>query len=205
MITYFHKSEQPSLSILICSLNNRKHLLDRLYKVLKPQMTDEIEVIVNIDDGEAPIGKKRNELMQAAIGKYCCAVDDDDLVSEIYCCLILNATNTGPDVVGIEGTMTTDGGNPKKFIHSLKYNTWYEENGVYYRCPNHLNPIKTDIAKQISFPEINSGEDSDFSHRVRPLIKTEVYIDQPVYFYDFRPNKSSVIQPLQSRPWRRHR
>jgi hypothetical protein len=54
---------------------------------------------------------------------------------------------------------------------------------VYYRCPNHLNPIKREIALQVMFPELSRGEDRDFSMRVKRLLKKEEYIDGIIYFY----------------------
>lgn len=176
-------------SILICSLDSRWAYLNRLLERLKPQMTDEVEVLVNSDRREVTIGAKRNMLVSWATGQYVAFVDDDDLVSEKYTSKILRAIRSEPDCVGIEGTMTTDGVNPKKFIHSIKYRNWFERNGIYYRCCNHLNPIRKDIVVQVPFPEINSGEDHNFSMMVKPLLHKESYISEPIYFYEFRTRK----------------
>jgi glycosyltransferase involved in cell wall biosynthesis len=174
------------LSILIVSLESREKLADRLLDVLEQQRQPDIEILFNIDDGKKIIGTKRNELLRQATGDYVSFVDDDDLVSPNYISNVLNAIKSGPDCVGIKGVMTTNGENPKTFIHSLKYKSWFEKDGIYYRSPNHLNPIKRKLALKVGFPEKNHGEDHDFSMGVYPLLKEEEFIKEPIYYYIFR-------------------
>lgn len=191
------------LSILICSLFNRASSLKRLLDILEKQTTSQVEVLVIKDNGKMSVGSKRNSLLEKAQGQYICFVDDDDLVSEDYISKILAAIKTEPDCCGIEGLIslclrvrnkrrsTLTGRKQwmkgpriqRKFIHSIKYKTWFEKDHVYYRCPNHLNPIKKELALQIGFPNIYTGEDKDYSQRLLPLLKTEVYIEKPIYFY----------------------
>lgn len=173
------------LSILICSLEKRRRYLARLMRILDPQRRDDIEILSLVDRGEMSIGDKRNKLLDMAKGQYCCYVDDDDRVDDQYCKKILDAISTEPDCVGIEGIITFNGRGPKKFIHSIRYKSWYEENNIYYRNCNHLNPIKREISIQVPFLPINSGEDHDFSDRVLPLLHSEVYIEGPIYYYDY--------------------
>jgi hypothetical protein len=176
------------LSILICTTDSRKHFLDRLLACLSPQLTDYIEVLVENDDGSMKIGKKRNILLDKAIGDYVCFVDDDDLVSDDYCMKILSAVESNPDCCSLEGLYTVNGENPTVFRHSLKYTKWEtaNENGktVYYRCPNHLNAVKRELALSVRFDDTKSnGEDKDFSDRIRPLLQTESNINGIIYHY----------------------
>ena len=128
-------------------------------------------------------GNVRNYGMQFVDTKWISFVDDDDMISPFYIRGILTAIQDNPDCVGIEGIITCTGMGPKKFIHSLQYTDWYEQNDVYYRCPNHLNPIKREIALDTKFPETSWQEDKDFSHRLAGKLKSEVYIKGPIYFY----------------------
>lgn len=180
------------LSILVCSLSKRKDFLLRLYKILTPQLTDEVEVLFEIDDGEATIGAKRNALLRKAKGDYITFVDDDDRVSPDYVSKILNAIESSPDVVGIHLLMTTDGVTEEKTFHSIVYTHWFDEPDPekpwlrrYYRNPNHLNPVKREHALKVMFPEISMGEDKVYSTNLLQYCKTEVYIKEPIYFYDF--------------------
>ena len=177
------------LDILICSLNSRKTFLDRLCSILQPQISDDIGIICDCDDGEVSIGMKRNRLLANATAEYVAFVDDDDRISDNYCASIIGALQTRPDCVGIEGIITFDGQAPKKFIHSLKCGHWHEDNTTYYRTINHLNPIKRTIAIEAGFPDQSHGEDSEYSSRLAGKLKTEIYIEGPIYYYDFRRNK----------------
>jgi hypothetical protein len=90
----------------------------------------------------------------------------------------------------MEGVVTFNSLRPHKFIHSIKYSKWFEENGVYCRCPAQWNPIKREIALEIMFPEISFQEDRVYSARIYSHLKSEVYIDSPIYFFNFILNKT---------------
>lgn len=186
----------PKLSILICSLNRRKDFLERLKYQLKPQVNKDVEVLVNIDDGNKTIGQKRQELLNAASGKYIAYIDDDDTISSDYVSLILKAIKTNPDVVGIHLIMNVDGTLAGKTYHSLEFDHWFDE-GIegqnwryYYRNPNHLNPIRRTIACEVGFENISNGEDRIYSYKILPLLKTQICIEPPIYFYEVRTNKN---------------
>jgi glycosyltransferase involved in cell wall biosynthesis len=154
-----------TLSILICSLHSRTDKLNRLMDVLNKQTNDKVEILVKSDNGEMPIGRKRNLLLDEAQGKYVAFVDDDDLVSLDYVSKILEATQTDPDCCGLQGIITFQGQSPRMFIHSLQYKEWFEKNNIYYRCPNHLNAIKRELSLATKFPESNFGEDQRFLNK----------------------------------------
>ena len=171
-------------SILICSLEERQSQLSLLLSDLDRQKTDEVEILTNIDNRQKTTGAKRNELLLQARGDYIAFVDDDDKVVSNYIPRILAAIQSNPDCVGIEGSIAfASKGIVRKFIHSLRYNCWYQENDIYYRCPNHLNPVRREIALRVMFPDISVGEDKIYSKKLYPLLKTEVHIDGPIYFY----------------------
>lgn len=74
---------------------------------------------------------------------------------------------------------------------------------VYYRNPNHLNPVKKELAIQVPYKEINFGEDKDYSERLFPLLKTEVYISGIIYYYLYsqpingHSNSRSIKRPMR--------
>ncbi len=171
------------LSILICHLEKRAKKLERLMEILRPQLTPDVEVLVEPDDGKLTIGAKRNMLVEKAKGDYVCFIDDDDLVPDYYVSEILKAIETNPDCVGIDGVIVMQGKNQRKFIHSIKCSGWHFTGNVYYRTPNHLNPILKDKVVQVSFEEKDHSEDYQFSNAIRPLLTTEVKIEKPMYYY----------------------
>ena len=161
-------------------------------QVCKYQVQDHFCVYTLEDskDKDNSIGAKRNRLLDFAVADkidYVAFIDSDDRISADYMKQVFTGIAYEPDCCSLNGIITVDGQNPKEFKHSISYKGWYEDNGIYYRYPNHLNCIKTEIADQIRFPENSFGEDKDFSMRLMEsgLIKTEHVIEYPIYYYDY--------------------
>lgn len=191
--------ERIVLSILIPTLENRRDMFESIYNKLLNQitaasLTEKAEILYSRDNGEKPTGNKRNELLQASRGEYTCFVDDDDDVSSDYIARLCSAAHQHPDCLRLEGIITVNGHNPRLFIHSLAYKTFFETNAVYYRPPNHLNPIRRDIAIRFKFPDKFISEDSDWTMQVcrSGLVKNELMPGNgPYYFYKYN-DKHSV-------------
>jgi len=153
-----------------------------------------LPVEILIDDTEPMnVGMKRNRLLERAKGEYVCFIDDDDMITDIYVPKTLKALETKPDVVELVGFL------PKydlPFIHNLNCGGHFKKDGIQFRTPNHLNTIKTEIAKQVRYPEISHGEDQDYSHRLwnSGLMKTESLIGERMYIYQFNPATSETIK-----------
>lgn len=192
--------QEIKLSILICSIIGREHLLRRLLAVLEPQKTEIVEILIDTDNKEITTGAKRNRLLRKAQGEYIVFIDDDDLVAENYVHRILKALETSPDCCGIEGEITfLNDKVVRKFVHSLQYSSWFEKNGIYYRCPNHISPVKRIHALAASFPDISRGEDKIYSERLLPYLKKEEYIKEPIYSYFFVGSGLSKINTKKER------
>jgi glycosyltransferase involved in cell wall biosynthesis len=176
------------LSILICSLEERKKTLSQLLQNLFsqcPQLTaqegidkasyylgttkmeeyyfDGVEVIVATDNRQIKTGQKRNLLMLQARGKYVIYSDDDDTLPDYYVEELLKAAESDADCFGMTGLMTTNGGDEKKWYICLgcPYVARRDENGKeeYVRFPNHITGVKREIACKFPFPPISQGED----------------------------------------------
>lgn len=182
------------ITIMIPTLDNRVDLLNRLINELNYQIGDKIEQIkisVLKEHQHLSIGHRRNILLNNADTKYVCFFDDDDMPTPIFINSIYSGALLDTDCCSLKGIYTVNGQNPEVFEHSIKYNAWKTNEGVIYpeikyeRPPNHLNCIKTEIAKQLLFKEISHGEDNDWSNRLHESgkIKTEYYISEPIYNY----------------------
>ena len=182
------------LSILIPVKYTYNDFYKRLRDVLNPQLTDEVEVKALFNFGTKSIGYYRNQLLDKAKGEYLCFIDADDLVSDDYISTILNGLQFEPHCCSLRGIITTDGNNPELFEHSIKYDSYRTTSNhiKYERYPNHLNVIKSDIAKQFRFPEISHGEDTDWATQIHNsgLLKLEYYIDKVIYHYEYVSQKS---------------
>jgi len=189
------------LSILIATIESREKQLEELQKELNTQITlnnleDEVEILIFCDNFDYPVGMKRNELLAQANGMFTVFVDDDDEVSKDYILAIITAIKSNPsiDCIGIKGKLISKSLRDKEFIHSIKYNEYSEDEKFYYRPPNHLNPIRADISKQIKFPVLNSGEDFDWAMQLvkKKLLNTEIFIDKVLYYYIFDWDKTEA-------------
>jgi len=187
-----NKNEKYIWSILICTLEERKKLKEKLhakllYQIIQENLEGKVEILFYSDNRERPTGAKRNALLRQARGKYICFIDDDDDISDTYIQTIYEKLQKNPDCVELKGIITWFGKNPQLFIHSKKYLQWYKKNEIYYRCPNHLNPLRRSIAVQVSYPEIKQYEDRKWAFKLleTQLIKAEESVDKPYYFYRY--------------------
>lgn len=185
-LTTFEKifDSKIKLSVLICTMPDRAGCLLRLGGVLVPQLNDNVEVIVDCSMAYN-IGTKRQKILELAKGEYIVYVDDDDLVSNDYISKILKACEIGADCIGISGTMTTNGTNEKQWHISKEYGAWAEHNYVYYRTPNHISPVRRELALQVGFNDMKTGEDYDYSMRLLPLLNTEIIVEGNIYLYEY--------------------
>lgn len=186
---------EPLLSVLICTIPSRSSIFEQLIAELYKQATpyiDQVEIRFDSNPFDS-IGEKRNRLLESATGKYVCFVDDDDSVSIDYIDQLMKAVESGCDCASLKGLYSVDGVADGIFEHSLKYDEWRTTaNEIKYeRYPNHLNAVKSSIAKLFKYPEKNHGEDHDWSTQVHnsDLIKTEYYISEVIYFYRFNSKK----------------
>jgi glycosyltransferase involved in cell wall biosynthesis len=182
-----------TLSILIATLPQRLGQLDNLMIEVNKQCNpfiDQIEILID-PRVDINIGQKRNSLLQKAKGEYIVYIDDDDHIFPNYIWSIIQACSIGNDCIGISGIITTNGHKQTQWHISKEYKTWHTANGIYYRTPNHISPVKRELALQAGFPEIAFGEDAEYSRRLYPLLKTETIIKGNLYHYDYQQKKSN--------------
>jgi len=160
-------------------------LVGELNRQIRDYNLKGVEVLSECDNGQRSIGSKRNKLLDRASGEYLCFIDDDDSIDGEYLTKILTALENDPDCVQLIGVMSTDGFSLKRFEHSISHKSYYDYQGVYYRYPNHLNAIRSSIAKQFKFPETNFGEDTAWATQIRDsgLLQKEESIDKVIYHY----------------------
>lgn len=199
------------LSILIPTTPDREHFLTRLKGQFYEQVGDvipansnrifpegmyaysnnEIEFIYFKDNKEHSIGYKRNKLLEMALGDYVAFIDDDDRIGANYFKRVLEGIEKDIDCCSLRGVITENGLNPLIFEHTIKYKA-YKTNADtepirYERYPNHLNCIRSSIAKQFTFPDKNFSEDTDWATMIHKsgLLTCEYYIDEIIYYYEW--------------------
>lgn len=174
-------------SILICTIGRREEKFKKLVKTLGKQIAPykgAVEIVAYWNNGELPLAKIRQTLVESAKGKYISFIDDDDSVPSYYCKEVMDALKKYPDYVGWRMQAWYNDDKLKPTYHSLTYSSWHEDEEGYYRDVSHLNPVKRSIALQSGFVhQDGSPEDYPWAARIRPLLNTEVYIDRIMYHY----------------------
>jgi glycosyltransferase involved in cell wall biosynthesis len=191
---------KPVLSVLICTIEGREHLFDRLMANIDAQISNngllrgtDIEVCYLRDKkGDSTIGDKRNRLLQECSSEWACFIDDDDLIADDYLARAISILKTdNPDCINLIGSLTTNGQNPETFIHELRHKDYFTKDGIHYRPPNHLNIIRSSIGKLFQFKSLNHGEDTAWAMEIcnACVLKTEGRIESITYFYEYVSNK----------------
>lgn len=184
------------LTICIPTLEKRRMLFNRIKNFLQRQIDagyqNKVMILSQVDDGKMLIGKKRNQMLEKVTTPYVVFVDDDDLVDHLYLDTIVPILeNDMPDAVGFKGLIRNVRTNREEvFIHRCGEN-YEKRGGIYFRPPNHLNPMRTEFYREIPFPELAHGEDYGqcLKLKEKELIKDCSYIDKVMYYYLFNPNK----------------
>jgi len=185
---------KDALTILIPTLPARKHFLERLEATLVYQILDN-NACVRLhtdDDTSIDIGTKRNKMMAEVSSEYMAFFDDDDMPGPNYIKHLMDGISKGVDCCSLTGIITTDGRNPKKFIHSIEYKEMFERDSIYYRPVMHINCLKTEHARKVAFPEWRFSEDSKWAMDLMNLgvLNTEHRIDEVIYNYLFVSDKN---------------
>ncbi len=189
-----YSDEQVLLSICVCTISSRVEMYNRLSEKILKQIAEVNQkydyTVANLytDSNDfMTIGEKRSGLLKKSNAEFVVFIDDDDDISDDYVEQIVDVIYENPsiDCIGIKGKISFDGSYEKKWEISKDFGKWYEANNVYYRTPNHISPVRTEIAKKIGFPNISNGEDYAYSMGILPFLQTEIKIDKEIYHYQF--------------------
>lgn len=186
------------LSIVIPTMPGREPFLEEMLENIYNQkfiLRDVgIEVLMDVRNSLVTTGEKRNNLLARATGKYVWQVDEDDFITENALELVTEAAKKDPDVIGINGWMTTDGINRVDWEIRLghEYRAVVRDGKEFYvRFPNHITPMKLEHARKIEFPNLTFGEDYAWAKAMRDagILKTQEIIETPIYHYRCRSKK----------------
>lgn len=173
-------------TIAILTVPERQQKYERLIECLSKQGRPGLEIEILVAGQDWSIAEKRQWCLDNAAGEYFNFIDDDDLVPDDYVESIYPHLN-GVDYIGFQLQLYWNGTRMKPTFHSLEYDHWFEDHRAYYRDISHLNPMRTDIARQGSFAG-GYGEDLRWAKQVNP--RTEFYIDKVLYHYFYSPQDS---------------
>ncbi len=161
-----------------------------------------VEVIVDDSaaflDGGLSIGKKREELVKKASGKYLCFLDDDENIAPNYLEILVGLCKQDKDVCTFRNISKLD-----NFWMIVDMSLSHSENeqgrpdGVVYRKPWHICPVRSLYAKAFAFPDSNYGEDWAWFEQVLSHCHTEAHTDAVVHQYNFNSQLSEANRIIQ--------
>jgi hypothetical protein len=182
MYTYIRrKTYAYDWSVLVPTIPGREQSLESLLAGIREKVARlaphlRVEYRVNFDRREKSIGRKREELLQEAQGRYMSFIDDDDQMTDAYIEDLRATIAGGFHVMRLRGQI-----QQYTFTHSteISLTSPMAAGDVFLRPPNHLNPMLTDVAKLIHFGDAVRGEDLDWTIRLakRGFLETEYRSD----------------------------
>jgi glycosyltransferase involved in cell wall biosynthesis len=185
------------LSILILTLPTRIDCYSNLIKKLNQQVIENnlihrVQILTICDSKEISVGEKRNILLNQSCGKYICFIDDDDEIAPNYLISILDSIDkSNADVITFCGDYVENNQRTPFSISSVHRSNFNASN-KFYRLPNHLCPVKRELALSCMFTHKNFGEDSDYAELLNKVINNEYHINEKLYFYMYDTNKSQT-------------
>lgn len=198
------------LSILIPTIPERKGRLSTLLFELEKQKLEflkfhhtigYIQIIVNDSprflDGGLSIGKKREELVNGASGKYLCFLDDDESIAPNYIESLMRLCAEGNDIVTFRASVRMD--NMWALVNMSLNNIENEQihpDGIVNRPPWHMCPVKSVYAKMFSFPDLNNAEDFAWMEQVLKCCHTESHTDRILFQYNHGSHSEADKIPL---------
>jgi glycosyltransferase involved in cell wall biosynthesis len=184
------------LSILILTLPTRIDSYATLIKSLNQQVIENnlinrVQILTLCDTKEISVGEKRNILLNKSCGRYVCFIDDDDVIAPNYLIKIISALSSNADVITFCGDYV-ENNLRTPFSISMVHRGNFNHPNMFYRLPNHLCPVKREIALSCQFTDKNYGEDSDYAEKINNYIKNEFHIQDKLYFYMYDSNTSQT-------------
>lgn len=183
------------LSIIIPCYNAEPYI-DELMKILMPQVTPDVEVIV-VDDGSkfpylpsfpgvkvfrkenGGVSSARNFGLDRATGEYIAFIDDDDMVADNYILTILHKIDSEHFDYCYLSWKTFGGG----WTCNIKINTIEDKFPPYNKCV--WNRIyRKDMIGDVRFNEKKQiAEDAQFIREVNEKGRKKAVISEYMYFY----------------------
>jgi hypothetical protein len=206
----------PTWDMLIATIPHRdaslRLLLAELDRQLRGYGRPRAGVRIYRDNLEHGYGNKTQDLINSSTAGYISCIDDDDMVAPDFVERVLAALGTWPDYVGFPVRWTVDGVPQCPVEHSLRHGGWHDSAGMLKRDIAQFNPIRRELALLGTW-EGGYQAERRWGDQVRATgrVATEVWIDEPMYYYQDSPTDTfmitrqpfppDAISPLPSYPW----
>lgn len=182
----------PYLSILTPSVPSRVttslvKLIDKIdHQIKENNLEKKVEHLILIDNKIRTVGRKRDNLIQSAVGQFVAFVDDDDDISKDYVLELTNAIKEHPnvDVITFKQNCFIEDYPKSVAVFGLQHeNEGYQPNTIFKRKPYHICAWNRRLAQQYRVPSNNICEDAGWASQMWKVAKTEHHIDKVLHAY----------------------
>jgi glycosyltransferase involved in cell wall biosynthesis len=175
---------KPLLSILTPTIPGREKQVADLALKIQSQIGDlPVEHLALSDNRSRTIGAKRQSLVDIARGKYIAFVDDDDDISSDYVSCLLDAIQTGADVITFRQLAIYNGLESEIVFGMNNQDEPFNPGGITLRAPWHVCAWRREAVADCLFSESNYGEDLVWCKQARLHAKTGFHIDRILHTY----------------------
>jgi len=191
----------PVWTVLVATTGCREAKFRRLLSGLLPQLDaagGAVTVEALWNNGERPLSRVRQDLVEHATSEYVSFADDDDKVAETFVSSILPLLD-GVDFAGFRVELDCDGVRCNPTIVSLENKGWIDAPDAYYRDITYVNPFRRDAAMahaDFTRGREYAGEDRDWAAQMRGHLVTEHYLDETMYYYHWSRGDSIQNGPM---------
>jgi len=192
------------LSVLMAAMKHRPW--QRMKDALESQARKHpgrVEVLIELDAGQVPSGRKRQSLLERSQGTYVCYVDDDDTVADWYITRLLEGIASDPDVVTFNLNYLESG----RITEIWRFGLWPNQRQAGRMCVNHLCAWRREIATRVAWcPALGYGDVTLWFEPLfaSGLIETEHHIEESLYHYFYEPAATCNQRPAVVRRSKRY-
>lgn len=201
---------QPLWTIGIVTQVRREEKFLRLLSFLLPQLLGlggAAEVVALRNNCGKTIHEYRQAVLDDARGAYFSFVDDDDMVESDFVRVVTEQLRDYPgvDYVAFGHRYYERGVLEREVRTGLNIGPPCNLPEYYVRPVTHVNPVRTELARQAGFlSDSGHWEDYGYHRKVEKLARTEAVIDRVLYhyFHDWADSIMSGVRPVYTIPRR---
>ena len=140
------------------------------------------------------IGEKRERMYKNCSAGYCIELDDDDFIAHDFSLKLERAlaSHNGVDVVVYNELVLIEDNPPTFTLWGLEFDIGKTADNMFIFSPGPKMCIKTKLARTISIPHINTGEDMAFREKIKPLLKTQTRLEGWCITYEWTSNGTAT-------------
>ena len=191
-------------TILIATLGRRQATFLRLIRTLAPQLQQAngaVRVMALWNNGERPLTRVRQDLIEYAETPYISFIDDDDIVTPRFIPAILPLLDGDVHHAGFRAMVYNNGIPWMPARISLDAGSWDDTGGEFLRDITIINPIRRDLVmKHADFTAGGWPEDRSWAAQLRGHLTTGAFADEILYHYYYNPADSIQTWPGQKPP-----